>query len=672
MRKCTARCGSWYRWLATRACVVALAIAALPQCQANRLVIAAAPQPSSTDKPIVFVSGLPAGPTLTNRIEAEDYNSTSAPLSVTTSYDPVPGGQVIAATQPNTSVAYTIVAATAGTYALGLRLSAPDQNATLALQVGDTNVGTSPPIGSTGANSVFIDYVVRNVSLAQGPQTLWVSLNNDGLLLDWIDVTGNDQPTVAYPAQVFWSNMDESAIAAAPSQWSFVAAHLDGLEWGNNNLAQLQVAAAALSPMAQIALSTGGLGAFTGALPATWASDVATQINQAINTVQNGAQVLVRQIHVNQDPTAPLQSLACATPSDSNAQLGNTFADSLAAVANAVHLANPNVEMGVFLGTPVATTWKYMPAFSGPGIAFSPLEDTSNQPVTVNGQPVSFFFDTYPILSRYFATAPTATSGYITDSPGEYFDAGGTAYQAKLFAYERWLHGIGKAHTLITDRYNCSSSTDAAADACYYQAIMNYLHAYQGGGGRADTYLIFQLHNGPADTVPETMPNTFANTVMDAIKYLKGPGEQLDLSLQSNNGAALGVGTYQSTPDANQTQAMNINPGTQQNVTIIMRNAGDVAAMPVLRAVVQGFGTNIVPTLQVDATDVTYEVLRGSGHVWTGLLAAGASATCNLNIAVPAGAPLTKTSLTLQALWNPQDPNGTVRDAVAVSITSGN
>lgn len=644
----------------------ALLLATFAACRGNSL-LATTPTPQASNSsrptgPTTFPGGTPAGPTPTLRIEAEDYNFTSAPLTVSASLDPLQGNQVVAASQHNTRVSYELVAASAGTYALGLRLSAPDQNATLSLWVGDTLVAAGPTIASTGANSVFISYTVRNVSLAQGPQSLTVKLDNDGLLLNWIDVSSSAPAMVPYPTEVFWSNMDEAAIAASPGQWAFVAANLDGLEWGNNNLAQLKIAANALTPMAQIALSSGGLGAFTGNVPATWASAVATQINQAIASVQSTAQVTVRRVHINQDPTAPLTSLAQAMPNDSNAQIGDTFANDLAAVANAVTAANPGAKVGMFLGTPVATTWKYMPAFSGPGIAFS---------VTSGGQSIPLFFDTYPILSRYYATTPNATLGYITDSPGEYFDAGGATYQSKLLAYERWLHGIGKSHTLITDRYNCSSTDDAGADACYYQAIMNYLHTYQSHGGRADTYLIFQLHNGPVDTLPETTPNTFANTVMDAIKYLKGTGQRLDLTVQGPTGSAIGAGVYQSTPDGNQTLSVDIRPATQQNFTVTLRNTGDVTAMPVLRAVVQGFGANIVPTVQVGGVDVAYEVLRGDGYVWTGLLAAGSSATCDVSIAVVAGAPLAHTTLILQTLWNPQDPTAVVRDAVAVSVSSG-
>ena len=607
-------------------------------------------------------AGLPGGSTsggapVPGRVQAEAYQETSAPLQLQASQDLQGGGQVIVATQPNTRVRYAINVQQAGSYAVSLRSSAPAQDGNFTVAVGD-RPGIATHLRSTGADNAFTNQVVRNVLLAAGPQSLYVSLDANTLRLDWLDIVPTASVPVAHPARLGWSNMDEGALAAAPAQWTYVAAHLDLLEWGNNNLTQLAAAAAALSPNATIALTAGALGPFSGPTPNTWASDAANSINDAIDQVQAQAHVKVSLVDINQDPVGPLQSLCLASPANSNVQIAGSFAAALQSVVSAVHTVHPQTRMAVFLGTPVNTTWQGQPAFGGGpgGMVFNPLKDTSNNPVMVQGKPVSFQFDTFPILAEYYANAGAAANGYITDSPAEYFAAGGAVYQNKILAYERWLQAIDQPHMLITDRYNCSSTSPAGADMCYYNAILDYLHDYQAAGGRADTYLIFQLHNGPANTLPETTAYTFANTMMDAIKYIQGPGQQLDLTVQG-----LGGGIYEGVPQADQSVVASPNA----MLTVQLTNHGEVAAMPVLRAQLQGDGASLPSLVQQGGTDMSEEVLHGGGHVFTERIAPGASITCQ--VVWPSLPSTLPAQLTLEVLWNPQDPSGSVRDAVRIT-----
>lgn len=191
------------------------------------------------------------------------------------------------------------------------------------------------------------------------------------------------------------------------------------------------------------------------------------------------------------------------------------------------------------------------------------------------------------------------------------------------------------------------------------QLAGNWLHGrglqlFQSGGGRADRYIFESWHIGPHQIVPETQEGTYTNLVSDAIKYLKGTNQKLDLSVATPGGLIVGAGIYQTI--AAQTQSITAKAKTTGPLTyeVKLQNNGEVACMPTLRA--QGGAT-----ISMKNKDLSASARSVEGHVFTGMIAPGKS--LSVSVTLPAGQ-----KTLLQAFWNPQDA-GMVRDAIALSAT---
>lgn len=262
-------------------------------------------------------------------------------------------------------------------------------------------------------------------------------------------------------------------------------------------------------------------------------------------------------------------------------------------------------------------------------------------------------------------------AGFIADSPYGIMTNPIYAKQGyidKVLAMQEWLHGRGLQFSYIVIGEPAATLAPAAWDAKYKEISLKSLQLFQSVGGRADRYIFESWYRGPYQIVPETQEGTFTNLVMDAIKYLKGTGQKLDLAVKTPGAPApVGVGVFQTQPS--QAQKITVNLGAAPlSYEVQLINAGDVACMPLVRALEEGGSTNFI-RYSVAGRDVTASVRSAEGHVFTEMIAPGASATLNVTLLPSSNRLLNKPATTLQAFWNPQD-GGSVRDTISISAAS--
>ena len=235
------------------------------------------------------------------------------------------------------------------------------------------------------------------------------------------------------------------------------------------------------------------------------------------------------------------------------------------------------------------------------------------------------------------------TTGFVCDSPwfligDEKLAAKG--YRQKVVDLTRFVHARDKAFSFIV---NASPSKSLAADGFqreatadadpkydaewdrrYTEQSMKSLVTYQLAGGRADRYIFESWYDGPFTIVPDTQPNTFTNLVRQAILFLKGPGQTLRLSAK---------------------------PGPAGVSHVTLTNTGKVACL----AAIQTRAANAGVTVKIENTDLTADAATEEGATIPHLLVPDES----LDLTVTG-------QLTVQAMWNPQDPSHLPRATVSI------
>jgi regulation of enolase protein 1 (concanavalin A-like superfamily) len=282
-------------------------------------------------------------------------------------------------------------------------------------------------------------------------------------------------------------------------------------------------------------------------------------------------------------------------------------------------------------------------------------------------------------------------AGFTTDSPyAGYQKWGGSEdhpdaidHRRKIILYERWLHSVGRDHEFIansaggTDFNAFDTSTQSGRDAwdlLYKRQSLRSLQLHQLEGGRPDRVIFESWYAGPFSLVPEDKDGSFTNLVRDAILYVKGTGQALDLAVApAGGGEFAGTGVQQLDPHGVQRVASPPGePGSVREWVVRLRNAGDVAALPVLQAVheaTDGWGI----AYAIGGEDVTAALTSPDGLVVASpaiggqeLVAPGA--TVDLRISLTAPESPARGSLLLRAYWNPQDPSLLHRDAVRIDL----
>lgn len=336
--------------------------------------------------------------------------------------------------------------------------------------------------------------------------------------------------------------------------------------------------------------------------------------------------------------------------------------------------------------------------------ATATLAQMTNGPLIAtwnNHRPLLRYFTGDDFLRTLQESFPGAYSnnfqGFNTDSPYRGFQAwGGSETQAdalrhrrKIILYERWLQERGRQHYFIANSAGGSwpdTSTQAGRDAWdlqFKQDSMRSFQLHQLEGGRPDRVIFESWYEGPFSMVPETKDGSYANTVRDALHYVKGIGQSLDLMAKvgpaTNTNAWSGIGAVQTNAAAASaspavTQAASA-MGAPVTFTVRLTNAGTVPALPVLHAHETGgtgWSSSYVLSASNFSTNITGAVTSTNGHAVTDSALYSGTELIEAGRAVDVAVTLTPTNallkrrVLLRAFWNPQDPSLAVRDAVAI------
>lgn len=400
------------------------------------------------------------------------------------------------------------------------------------------------------------------------------------------------------------------------------------------------------------------------------------------STAFTGDGTLIARLSYFADEVSPATSLAAG------AQLGVTLrADTSAASAHASILFTPQLGLRM-LGRTSASGATNEVATYGAG-------EVSIQPLGSNYRPLLHYFTGNDFMQGLNGAFPGAFSGnfagFTSDSPyGDYQKWGGSETNAdavkhrrKIILYEDWLHQHGREHHFIanstgSDFSGFNTTTQVGRDAwdlLYKQQSLRSIQLHQLEGGRPDKVYFESWYDGPFTMVPETQNGTFTNLVRDGIRYLKGTGQILDLSVKPPDAAGFsGEGIQQTAPAGAQLIAISTaEMGKPKTTTVRLTNLGDVAALPVLHAFETG-GTGWTSTYSLGGTDITGGITSSDGlsvtdaPLYSGneLIAPGASV--DLSVTVTPTAATLKRRILIRAFWNPQDTSVSVRDSVSLEF----
>jgi autotransporter-associated beta strand protein len=345
-------------------------------------------------------------------------------------------------------------------------------------------------------------------------------------------------------------------------------------------------------------------------------------------------------------------------------------------------------------------------ARTAPNGATTTLAQLTNGPViaTWNSyRPLLRYFTGDDFLRTLHQSFPSAFSNnftsFNTDSPYRGYQAWGGSeanvdavrHRRKIILYEQWLQQNGREHYFIANSTGGSwpdTSTPAGRDAWdlqFKQDSMRSLQLHQLEGGRPDRVIFESWYEGPFSMVPETKNGSYANTVRDAIYYVKGLGQSLDLQAKAgaatNTNAWTSVGATQTNPLAalsNPVVAQTaIAMGAPVTFTVRLTNTGTVPALPVLHAHESG-GSGWTGSYVLSSGGFTSNITAGitspNGQAVTdsaqlsGTELIEASKAVDVTVTVTPNAALAKRNILLRAFWNPQDPSLAARDAISLEV----
>ncbi len=376
-------------------------------------------------------------------------------------------------------------------------------------------------------------------------------------------------------------------------------------------------------------------------------------------------------------------------------------------------------QMGVMLRADTSAGAPHISAVFTPqqgvqALARGAANGTTTNLVQLTDGPVIATWNNYRPLLRYFTgddflrtlheSFPAAYSdnftGFNTDSPYRGYQAWGGSeanadairHRRKIIRYEQWLQQNGREHYFIANSAGGSwpdSSTPAGRDAWdlqFKQDSMRSLQLHQLEGGRPDRVIFESWYEGPFSMVPETKNGSYANTTRDAIYYVKGIGQSLDLHAKAgaatNTNAWTSVGVIQTNPLAaisNPVVAQTASAmGAPVTFTVRLTNSGTVPALPVLHAHESGGGgwaSSYVLSSGSFTSNITAGITGTNGQpVTDSALLSGtelieANKAVDVTVTVTPAAALAKRNILLRAFWNPQDPSLAARDAIALEAS---
>lgn len=296
----------------------------------------------------------------------------------------------------------------------------------------------------------------------------------------------------------------------------------------------------------------------------------------------------------------------------------------------------------------------------------------NNIPVLVNGNPVRFLFNWREVMQGVLQSSGTnGVEGFATDLPYDYVTwADKTARESnfnKVLTYESWFKSKNKSHIFIcntSDGDNLFPHNKDGWDKNYYEKSLATLYNYQIKNGRANQYLFESWYSGPFTVVPENKQYSYTNLVRDAIYYLKGIDQKLDLQIREiRDQTFYGVNEFQTRPYGQQSI---INHQLDSKKYIIkLTNSGQYACFPMLKAL-QLNDAEWTINYYFQTTNISAKIKSDEGFTLTNLLNPGSSIEISVEVS-PKNSSASGTAFSVWSFWNPQDPTGKIRDVVSVT-----
>ena len=328
----------------------------------------------------------------------------------------------------------------------------------------------------------------------------------------------------------------------------------------------------------------------------------------------------------------------------------------------------------------------------------------TNGPVVAtwnNHRPLLRYFSGNDFLGTLHESFPAAYTdnftGFNTDSPYRGYQAWGGSeantdairHRRKIVRYEQWLQQNGRQHYFIANSTGGSwpdTSTAAGRDAWDLQFKRDSLRSFQLHqleGGRPDRVIFESWYDGPFSLVPESKDGSYANTVRDALYYVKGAGQSLDLLAKAgaatNTSAWVSAGTVQTNPLAAMAGPAVAQTAPAMGVPVVftvrLTNTGTVPALPVLHAHESGgagWTSSYVLASGSFTSNITAGITAAGGQTvtdsapLTGTELIEANKSVDVTVTVTPSSAVSKRSILLRAFWNPQDPSLAVRDTISL------
>lgn len=575
---------------------------------------------------------------------------------------------------------------TAGTYVLKATTASPS-GGTFHISL-DGALLAQVSVQATGSYGTYKTYMVGTVSIPSGTHILRITQDSAGFNIASVEMVPGIGWNAQIPTEVTWgAYRNNPQLTASPDSWDFVNRYSDGFlfhcaYWTQETLfPEMKNTALALSPILKkyskkLIAEIG----WPGSYPQFTVNDTlgTRKGNENLNTLNKLKSYGFAIDEINNDWHMYLWKAMCLYYyTMTSAQIEDKAAQFYKDYAAVIWNSYPNVVIRP-IDSPVWFTWDSYPSLGDKNNyqRFWPLTKTDGTPFTVNGQSFYFDFNWRTIMNACInKIADARFDGFASDTPYSYTVWGGAnsaaaiQYRQKIRTYEAYFHSIKKKHhyTANSDA-NGPESDKAGWDKNYSLNSLQSMRTHQQEGGRPDSFLFESWYDGPYTMVPETQAYTMTWMVKQAILYIKGIGEKLDLDLQEAGSSDwIGPGVYQSWFGKPQLADKTLTANQTVTYKLTLGNKGTVACMPLIKEVEYGTAGYSVSVTD-NGTSVLSDMHSAEGYVLKGLLQPGETRNLVVTITRTTAASGTQRTFAFYAAWNPQDPTAQIRDVVNITL----
>lgn len=481
-----------------------------------------------------------------------------------------------------------------------------------------------------------------------------------------------EAPKIQLPAKLYWgaySNMDQ--LALSQYSWDFVRENADGFVfhgayWPNEPQAA-EIAPKILESLnnsdMELMMELGGPAPHTNMDEYSMA-DVAKENIDRLNKMKEWG-FDINEISMDGFPYIMTNLVEQYPDKSAEELLQEAIGEHWVQYVQEIKKAFPDMAINL-CAAPPNFQWKDLPS----------IGQMREMATTSDGKQNEIIWNGYDFVSGIFDESKKIglpLNGFNADTPYSYSFYDGEegelslAHRQKLKDMTDWMHENGYQMTLFCNEAGFTTTDPDEWDKLYKQYSLEAIKLYQSIGIRADRYLFESFYAGPFTIVPETKEGSYTNLIMDAIKYLKGTDQKLDLSIKSSEETQYqGIDQYAEEPQEGQTNTKALVNGTA-NYEIAVKNNGEVECMPTIVAVDKD-NTGWTAAYTYNGKDITKEMQSEEGYVFTDMIKPGESKTVQVTIK-PSGDTATEPcKIHFASFWNPQDPTGVIRDVVTAIV----